>query len=42
MPVSATRKPCAITAASGGDIVGVRFEGESSSDYYKNPVVWTT
>lgn len=38
--VGATFKPCTIAATKGEAVTGVRYEGDSSSDYYKTPVIW--
>lgn len=34
-------KPCTIAATTGAAVTGARYEGDSSSDYYKAPVVWS-
>ncbi|HRW19908.1 MAG TPA: hypothetical protein P5181_13800 [Dermatophilaceae bacterium] len=37
----ATRKPCTVTAAKTGEVIGASYDGSSSSDYHKSPVTWT-
>lgn len=33
-------KPCTIAATKGEAVTGARYDGDSTSDYYKAPVVW--
>ena len=38
--VGETSKPCTIAATKGEPVTGARYEGDTTSDYYKSPVVW--
>lgn len=33
-------KPCTIAATKGEAVTGARYDGDSTSEYYKAPVVW--
>ncbi|MCA0436391.1 MAG: hypothetical protein LCH98_07865 [Actinobacteria bacterium] len=38
--VGESSKPCTIAATKGEAVTGARYEGDSTSDYYKAPVLW--